>query len=103
MKRFASPFDLWALWMQGAIVVAEAQAVIAMRVWGMAGLWSVTPYEATRTWTEKPGAFVQSAGRATEAMLAGKRPDQVAKAALAPVRRKTRSNVRRLAKRGPAR
>jgi len=95
------PFALWRLWWQAGLTLVEANAVIAMRLWGMAGAWSVTPYEATRMWTEKPGAFVTSAGRATEAMLQGKGPAAIASAAVAPIRAKTRANSRRLAKRGP--
>lgn len=94
------PLALWRLWFETSMTMAEASAVMSMRLMGMSGMWSVTPYEQTRMWSEKPGAFVTSAGRATEAMLRGKDPVEVAAAAMRPIRAKTRANSRRLAKRG---
>ncbi|MEO1238997.1 MAG: antifreeze protein [Pseudomonadota bacterium] len=94
------PWAVWRLWTESAMVAAEANAVIFMRLWGMAGVWSVTPSETTRMFTEKPGAFITSMSRATDAAMKGKSPTAVGRAALTPIRRKTRANSRRLAKRG---
>lgn len=85
---------VWRLW-------AEAGAVVAYRTLGMAGLWAVAPTERTVMLTEKAPAFYEAALTGTYAALAGKRPDQIAEAAIRPLSRKARANSRRLARRGP--
>jgi hypothetical protein len=52
---------------------------------------------------EKRTALRQAGLAATRAALAGKGPVGLAEAALKPVRRRTASNAKRLARRGPAR
>lgn len=94
-------FQMWKNSVQVSMMAAEAQAVIAMRVWGMAGLWSVTPHEKTRMIHEKAETMMTSGTRAGFAAATGKRPDQVMAAAIKPMRQKTRANSKRLAKRGP--
>ncbi|KIN73464.1 hypothetical protein [Sulfitobacter guttiformis] len=86
---------------QLGLMAAEANAVIAMRLWGMAGIWSVTKSENDRMVSEKVQAAAQSLVAANRSVMAGKSPDQVVAAAIKPVRRKTRANSERLAKRGP--
>jgi hypothetical protein len=87
--------------MQTGMMMAEAQAVIAMRLMGMAGGWNVTSGENSRMVSEKAAAFTDAAMKMGFATMQGQRPDQVMLAALQPVRRKTRGNARRLSKRGP--
>lgn len=94
------PFPLWTLGLSWNYLLVEAQTVIWLRLWGMAGVWSVAPDERHRMVSEKAAAFTESAWRVTHAMAAGKRPDEVMSAALIPIRRKTRSNSRRLVRRG---
>ncbi|MEC7763061.1 MAG: antifreeze protein [Pseudomonadota bacterium] len=99
MKQITpTPADIWSNWLQATMIVAEAQAVIAMRMWGMAGMWAVPPSETRRMMDEKATALTRAAMDAGTAALTGRDP---VKAALRPVRQKTNSNVRRLAKRGP--
>jgi hypothetical protein len=93
--------EFWRLWAQMAMIGWEAQAVIAMRLLGMGGVWSVTPSENTRMVTEKAAAFTTAAMQGALAAAQGKRPDEIAQTMLRPIRRKTRSNSRRLARRGP--
>jgi hypothetical protein len=93
--------ELWRLWAQMAMIGFEAQTVIAMRMLGMGGLWSVSPSEKTRMVTEKAAAFSAAAMQGALAAAQGKRPDEIAQTMLRPIRRKTRSNSRRLARRGP--
>ncbi len=83
------------------MMMIEAQSVITMRLWGMAGLWNLGPGESQRMWTEKAHAARQSGQAATRAVIQGATPGQVALAAIQPVRRKTRANVKRLVQRGP--
>ncbi|QDC08858.1 antifreeze protein [Oceanicola sp. D3] len=93
-----SPAALIRLQMQMAVMTMEASAVIWMRMMGMAGAWNVAGGENSRMVREKQVAFVKAAQEASLAAMGGR---NVAAAALRPVRRKTRSNVYRLAKRGP--
>ncbi len=82
-------------------MMAEANMVVLMRMWGIAGFWNVTPRESTRMVAEKAAAAQASALAAARAAGRGASPVAVASAALKPVRARTRSNVARLAKRGP--
>ncbi|MEE4189408.1 MAG: hypothetical protein V2I76_13290 [Roseobacter sp.] len=100
MKTAINPYSFFVNSMQMAMMAAEAQAVIAMRLWGMAGVWSVPPSEKTRMVSEKLRAATISNGAAVQAALRGGGPDQVFAAALKPYRRRTRANSRRLTRRG---
>jgi len=101
LRPAATVADLWAAPVQISAMMAEAQMVVAMRILGMAGFWAVTPNETHRMFAEKQSAFATSMKAATRALAAGKRPDEVMSDALRPIRRRTRSNLSRLAKRGP--
>ncbi|MBY6160463.1 antifreeze protein [Mameliella alba] len=79
-------------------MAAEAQAVVSMRLLGMAGLWSVTSQETTRMMREKTEKFPLAMQEATRAALRG---DDPFGAALGPLHRQTRANALRLARRGP--
>ena len=83
------------------MLAAEAQMVVAMRIAGMAGTWSVLPSENQRMVEEKGPAFAEAAYVAWMAALAGKRPDQVVDAWTSSLRKQTGGNVRRLMRRGP--
>lgn len=79
---------------------AEAQAVITMRVLGMAGLWSVAPDETSRMFHEKVEHFPQAFQAATQAVIKGGDP---LGAAIGPLHRQTRANVIRLSGYSPKR
>ena len=81
-------------------MTAEAQAVIAMRTMGMAGIWSVTGTENERMVAEKADALRASWEAQTAAAWKGAGPLTIAEAGLKPYRQRTRANARRLAKRG---
>jgi hypothetical protein len=98
----ASPFQLWTLGFRTSVMLAEAQTVILLRLWGMAGLWPVGPSESTRMVAEKWPAFLHAYAAAGTAALKGQGPHRIADAALTPIARKTRANSRRLV-RGSAR
>lgn len=95
-----NPVSYAANGMQLVYLMSEAQAVIAMRLMGMAGVWSVTPAEDARMVSEKVYALTRAGTDAARAMLDGAPPDQVAAAAIKPIRQKTRANAKRLGKRG---
>ena len=95
-----NPVTAWANTLQIAFMAAEAQAIVSMRVLGMAGVWSVPPSEKTRMVSEKVKAMTKSNGNAVAAALRGGTPDEVFAAAIKPYRQQTRANTRRLTRRG---
>jgi hypothetical protein len=99
MARNASPFDLWRGGLEFAALMAETQFVMAYRTLGMVGLWAVAPGENRRMIAEKGPAFAEAAIAASRAAMTGRRPDEVMGAWIKPLRRKTRSNARRLQRR----
>lgn len=96
MARNASPFDMWRGGIELTNLLVETQMVMAYRTLGMIGLWSVAPGENQRMVAEKAPAFAEAALAASRAAMAGRRPDEIVGAWMRPLRRKTRSNMRRL-------
>ncbi len=92
---------LFRLWTTSALIAMEAQAVIAMRLWGMAGLWHVATNENRRMVEEKLNAAQKGMIAASGTALRGGDAVAVISKAAAPVRRATRSNVTRLQKGTP--
>ena len=101
MARNATPLELFKTQMEVGMMLADAQSVIAMRMMGWGGLWSVTSDENDRMVSEKTEAITKSMQSATLAAMTGKRPDEIMNAAVKPLRQKTRANAKRLGKRGP--
>lgn len=101
MYPMMTPAQMISLSLKTGMMLMDAQMVIGMRMMGMAGLWRVHPSETARMSSEKVSAAAQSAVAASTAMLTGKSAAQVAEAALKPIARRTKSNVKRLAARGP--
>lgn len=96
----ADPADwIRAGWTLGMLAV-ETQAVMTMRLLGMAGAWSVLPSENARMVSEKAPAFADATRAATRAAIAGAPPLAVADAWAKPLRRRTGANARRLGRRG---
>lgn len=56
-----SPFRYFLPLTEVGFIMVEAQSVVALRMFGMAGLWSVTPQENQRMVQEK----VQAMSKAT--------------------------------------
>lgn len=92
----AMPSDYWDLTIGAAMLAWNAQTVITLRTLGTFGLWPVKSTESSLMWTEKPPVFADSAMAAFTAASTGMRPDQIAKAAMAPLLKKTEANVKRL-------
>ena len=100
MFKLANPVDYWANALQLGYVMAEAQSIIAMRLLGSVGVWSVPKTENSRMFNEKVFAFVKGSTDASVAAVSGRSPDAVAAAAIKPIRQATRANHKRLTKRG---
>lgn len=96
-----TPLDAMRFMVASGMMMAEAQSVILMRLWGMAGFWNTAPSEMVRMITEKQAAALSSARATQRAMIQGKPAGEVAMAALRPVRSRTRKNAARLSRRGP--
>ena len=71
MARIPTVFDYWGNAVQVGLVMAEAQAVIAMRVMGMMGVWSVPRSEDRRMVSEKVWAVTKAMTDASRASLSG--------------------------------
>ncbi len=102
LPGLSSPLEVMSLSWRMAVMLTEAQAVMALRMAGFWGLWQLGPGEATRMVAEKMAAAGQSGAAAARAAAKGGSPAAVAGAALAPVSRRTRANAARLARLGPA-
>ncbi|WP_095589099.1 antifreeze protein [Actibacterium ureilyticum] len=79
----------------------EAQMVISMRLLGLGGFWHVAPSENSRMVQEKVQAFSESGLAMSVAAFRMAQPVTIMAAGLRPLRRRTRNNSRRLARRGP--
>ena len=101
MTPMMTPAQMINLSMKTSMMLMEAQMVIGMRMMGMAGLWRVQPSENARMSSEKVSAISEAAIATSQAIMSGKSPALIAEAALKPISRRTKSNVKRLAARGP--
>ncbi len=101
MKHLGTPFDLWRGGVEFGQMLFETQLVITYRMLGMAGMWAVADKENHTMIAEKGPAFLEASVAAGEAVTRGARPDQVLDAWVRPLRRRTKSNARRLGKSGP--
>lgn len=97
---FMTPQQTLRLMTQSTLMMIEAQRVIAMRLAGMSGTWTVSAKEDSRMVTEKQQAAVASGQAMIVAAARGGSPAVVALAGLKPVRAKTRANNNRLTKSG---
>lgn len=100
MTKLPNIANYWGNAVEMGMMMVEAQSVIQMRMMGMAGLWSVAPTENSRMVTEKLEAMVKATTDAGNVTLRGGSPDEIAAAAIAPMRNATRANSKRLTKRG---
>jgi len=89
LPQFRLAFDTSTMLMQ-------AQTVIALRLMGMAGVTRARPDENLRMVSEKVQAGQRAGTVAWLALLQGAAPVAIAQAALRPVGRATRADVRRL-------
>lgn len=101
MFPFSTPGEMMRLSLRTTMMLGQAQLVIGMRLMGMAGLWRVTPSETRRMVAEKVAAAQAGGAAGVRAAARGGSAAKVAEAMVAPAARKTRSNARRLAARGP--
>ena len=87
--------NLWSM----ALIAAESQAVMAMRLMGMVGAYPVGPTEKQRMVDEKLTAMTEAQVAMWHTLMSFAPPHAVMAAGLKPIRQKTRANARRLSKR----
>lgn len=90
------PVHLFVLTSNTILLALEAQTVITLRLMAMGGVIPQKAGENNRMIAEKLPALNKAHLAAGKAIMAGKRPDQVMSAALAPLSRKVRANRKRL-------
>ena len=92
----SSPMAIWKSGFDAWQMLAEAQTVVALRMMGIAGLWTLAEGETTRMITEKQQAFAQSAIDGTMAAMRGQPPERILSALVRPLGRETSANAQRL-------
>lgn len=94
-------FRVTQLWMDINVMSVDASAVVAMRMLGMSGLWTVPRNEHVAMWGEKAPAFTEATLAALLTAMAMRTPDHVARAFVDPISSKARANRHRLVREGP--
>ena len=100
MRAMLTPLDCWRAGFEIATMMAEAQIVISLRLLGIAGVWNTPEDEHRRMFSEKTAAAQEAGLAAARAFASGHKPADVARAAMTPLRRRTKANVKRLTRRG---
>lgn len=98
-----TPGPVIDLVLRSSQLAIESHIVIALRLFGMVGLWPVHGDEASRMITEKVPAWIKAAGHAHHSLLSGGRPDEILLATIEPLRHTAQSNRERLFQTGMAR
>ena len=93
-----TPLTLMTLNANLAKLMIDTQAVMTLRLLGMAGALPQTRGENARMVNEKGPAMAKDYKAATKAAFAGGTPDQIFSAAMVPVSKKVRANRKRLTK-----
>lgn len=94
--RLPGPQDVIFPALEYTAMLAEAQLVVGLRLAGMLGLWPMAADEGLVMVAEKVSAGQDAAMAALCAGISGASPGEMALAALAPVRSRTRANAHRL-------
>lgn len=88
--------EVWTTGLQAAWLFAESQSVISHRLLGMSGLEPRGQDEMQRMVLEKSTAFSAAAVAGLMLAMSGRRPDEVLRAMMHPLRSTTARNLRRL-------
>lgn len=93
--------EMTRLWWRVAVLAEDAQCVVAMRLLGFSGIWSVPPGESQDMIREKVPAFTEGFVAGILTAWEGLGPDQVMLAVVGPISARARENRERLVRRGP--
>ena len=94
--------DTVSLWMACARLCSDSQGVVAMRLMGMSGAWSMPRGETQAMLDEKAPAFTEAMVAGTISALSGHPPEKVGHATIEPLSSRARNNHERLIKCGPS-
>ncbi|MGD9864482.1 MAG: antifreeze protein [Pseudodonghicola sp.] len=92
--------EMTRLWWRVAVLLEDAQCVVAMRIMGFSGVWSVPPGESRDMIREKMPAFTEGLVAGALTAWEGRGPDRVMLAVVGPISQQARANRSRLARRG---
>lgn len=92
----ANPYDYWRMVLKASQIMTESQTVIALRLSGMARFWPMGDAEGQRMMDEKLDAATQAGHAALRVGMTGGSLTDVAMAAMQPVAKRTKANVKRL-------
>lgn len=98
---FRAAMQWQAAWMSTAQMAVSAATVIQLRTMQMS-LGIMKPEEATRMLLEKPSAFMRATEMSARALAANRGLAAATLAGMAPIRRTTQANAKRLGRRTPA-
>ncbi|SIN94903.1 hypothetical protein [Vannielia litorea] len=88
--------EVWSTGLQAAWLAAESHSVISHRLLGFSGLAPRGQDEVQRMFLEKSTAFSAAAIAGAMLALSGRRPDEIWRAMMHPLRHTTGRNLRRL-------
>ena len=97
---FSNPFETASEAGRLAMFAVNVQAVMTMRILGMAGMWNTAPGENSRMVSEKQKAFAESAGALTGALMSGAYPLAMMQSVMLPYESRVTANRKRLSRRG---
>ena len=102
-KTFERAADLTGLYWTCARMTVDSQVVIAMRMRGSFGVWSLPKGETQAMISEKVPAFTEAYISAVLTTLSGRGLDRAARAMVEPISIKAGDNRARLSEHGPRR
>lgn len=93
-----TPTQFFAFNSEVTKLMVDTQAVMALRLMGMAGALPADADENDRMLAEKGPAFAQAMSEMTTAAMAGKQPVEIMSAGMAPLQSEVSGNRERLTK-----
>jgi hypothetical protein len=96
----SNPFEFASEAGRLTLFAVNVQAVMTMRILGMAGFWNTAPSENARMVREKQRAFAESAGALTGALMSGAYPLALMQSVTTPYESRVAANRKRLSRRG---
>ena len=93
-----NPLAILTLQTQMTTLMMDTHTVMALRIMGMSGAIPARRGENDRMVAEKAPAMADAFAAWTRAAMAGKAPDEIMTAAMAPLSKKVRANRKRLMK-----
>jgi hypothetical protein len=94
--------DMARTWVTLVQLISDSHSVMALRIMGLSGAWSLPEGENSQMIQEKLPAFTEAAVAGALTAMSGRGPDRVMQALIAPISEKANANRLRLTGREPA-